>query len=330
MINIKKEILEQKTLEIKIIQSSQHVDIPEYLKNNEEFFKTILNYKNRGRYLLYASSKIKDNKELVILALKNGAPLHCVSERLRDDEDVVLCGFNKSSNINNSLKDISERLRDSEEIVIEGVKKNYVSLKYISERLKNDEKFMLSVFDIYTGESLQYASKKLQNNFELVLKCIKNSPYALHHASEELKNNKEIVMTAVTEHGLMLEYASEELKNNKELVMTAIRRSGAALQYASNELKNDKEVVELSIKNNIENLKYASLNLQNDRDLLKKLKLNRRIFEIGINDRKDLMQWYRERMSVFSMYEEKDIIQQAMDNNQKDVVRENKRARIKL
>ena len=112
-----------------------------------------------------------------------------------------------------------------------------------------------------SGNALQYASKELKNDQDVVLAAVRNSGDALQYASKELKSDKDVVLEAVSKDGSALEYASEELKNDKEVVLAAVRQDGSALYYASDALKNDKEVVLAAVRNIGEALDYASAEL---------------------------------------------------------------------
>lgn len=48
-----------------------------------------------------------------------------------------------------------------------------------------------------------------------------NGSFALQFASKELCANREIVMAAVQQNGWALQYASEKLKNDHEIMMAA-------------------------------------------------------------------------------------------------------------
>jgi hypothetical protein len=147
------------------------------------------------------------------------------------------------------------------------------------------------------GDALEFASKELQNDKEVVLKAVKQNGDAfrpaLEFASEELKNNKEVVLEAVKRNGLALEFASKELQNDKEIrfeaakkrredfiffakeylieketVLEAVKRNGLVLEFASEELQNNKEIVLEAVKRNGDALRYASKKLRNNKEVV--------------------------------------------------------------
>lgn len=89
-------------------------------------------------------------------------------------------------------------------------------------------------------ENLQYASKRLQNNKEIVLNAISQDGNTLRFASEALRNNKQIVLTAIKTHDeskqtcpQAMQYASNKLKNDKQFITEALRRSNEVSNYIS-------------------------------------------------------------------------------------------------
>ncbi len=75
---------------------------------------------------------------------------------------------------------------------------------------------------VHDGRDLIFASNKLRNDEEFILKAIKKYRYALKYASERLKNDKKFVLETVKQDGWSLIYASDEITNDKE-VLSAVR-----------------------------------------------------------------------------------------------------------
>ena len=140
-------------------------------------------------------------------------------------------------------------------------------LQYVSKELKNDHEIVMTAVK-YKGFSLRYASDKLKHNRDIVLVAVRNCRYALEYASEELKNDHEIVLAAVQTSGYALEFASDKLKNNRDIVLVAVRNDGKSLRFASEEFKNDREVVFAAVRQNGHALEYASEEFKNDREIV--------------------------------------------------------------
>lgn len=86
----------------------------------------------------------RDDKEIVLLGLRrirsDGGCLQYVSERLRDDEDVVLLAIEEDPE---GLREASYRWRDDKEMVVKAISHHWWSLAWASDRLKADKELVL-------------------------------------------------------------------------------------------------------------------------------------------------------------------------------------------
>lgn len=137
---------------------------------------------NEGTY----SDKFKCDKDVVIVAL-NSAPhaLEYVCEELQEDRDVVLKALKLYGN---SIQGLSEDsiFRNDEEMAITAVTNSSESLQYFSDEIKDKENVVdiaLNDYQVepddpdwidYGGYALQYASERLKNKEEFVVKAIKS------------------------------------------------------------------------------------------------------------------------------------------------------------
>lgn len=99
------------------------------------------------------------------------------------------------------------------------------------------------------GDALQFASKELQNDRELVLAAVNEYGEALRWASKGLGADRKIVIAAVKEDYNALKYAPAFLQNDKEVALAAVQRYGFALRWASPVLGDDREVVQAALDN---------------------------------------------------------------------------------
>jgi len=87
---------------------------------------------------------------------------------------------------------------------------------------------------------LQYASKELQNNYDIVLLAVKNNGNVLKYASIELKENFNIGLEAIKMSFTDL-YISYKLKNNPKFILELIKQvCVSAINFASQDLLNNK------------------------------------------------------------------------------------------
>lgn len=141
-----------------------------------EKVKWALNFTSGSVVLDRASDGIKDNKEAVLLCVKNiGQALYHASKRLKNDEDVVLEAV---SNDGLSLASASEIRRDDDNIVLEAVKNNGYALRFASDRLRNDK--------------------------EIVKVACKNEPWAIKNASTQLRNDEDFIFEIAKENEMVI------------------------------------------------------------------------------------------------------------------------------
>lgn len=113
-----------------------------------------------------------DNKEEVLEIVRWTNSLRFVSDRLRDDYDVVLESIHGS--LSWSLEYASDRLKDNEDIILEALKYSSYVFKYASERLRDDYDFVLKAVRQSNKLVLKHASKRVQ---VLMLKSYKVSHF---------------------------------------------------------------------------------------------------------------------------------------------------------
>ena len=139
----------------------------------------------------------------------------------------------------------------------ESLKKN--KLVYIKEKQINNIKEIAN-----DGYNLRFASIKLRDNKDLVMKIVQKQGKVIEFASERLKNDFEISMLAVKNDGLALAFLSKEMQNNFEVVKEAVNQNGLALLFASQRLKEKEEIVLSAILNNSASLSYAGKKFRDD------------------------------------------------------------------
>ena len=74
-----------------------------------------------------------------------------------------------------------------------------------------------------------------------------DATYALQFASKRLRNDFAVVLAAVTKYGMCLEYASLEMRAHREIVLVSVESSGNSLQFASDELRDTKVRIWLTL-----------------------------------------------------------------------------------
>ena len=164
-----------------------------------------------------------------------------------------------------SLKNVSERFRDDEEVVLKAIKKHASDLQYVSDRLRNDKKIVLSAV-ARNGSMLKDASEILQNDKDVVLVAIKSWANAVQYASVELKQDREIAFSAVENNRLSLQHIyiyHQDKSYYEDLIECALEYDGWALEYAPEVMKNNEKVVLKAINDTPYAINFASETLLN-------------------------------------------------------------------
>ncbi len=197
-----------------------------------------------GRLLLYTNYILKNDKEVVLAAVRqSGCELKNASEKLKDNIDVVLAAV---CNDGESLQYASDRLKNNSKIVLAAVRQNVWALQHASERLKGDKVIVMAALQTRCKiweTPFRFASAELRADRNVVLKAVQQSFHALEYANEILKNDKEIVLEAIRLSGPAFKNASDSLKDDRDFVLKVVRQSSAALEYVSPRLRKDKDIV---------------------------------------------------------------------------------------
>ena len=230
--------------------------------------------RNDGCALEFASDRLKNDKDIVLNAIKNNInSSKYASKSLLTDPNIRKQISEKEKEINDLRKKIKERNRIEYSKKIENeipIKSNFEDFENfnISEFSDNKEIILKIIkeepgvtYDLLLHDSSQITPNKRNefyfNYIDIPTYCSQDS-FILKYVSDKLKDDKEVVIEAIKRNGLALEFASDRLKDDKDIVIEAVKNNGFALEFASDRLKNDKEIVFNAVKNNIYSLKFAN------------------------------------------------------------------------
>ena len=202
--------------------------------------------------LRYLDQSLRADFDLVKLAINNdqsGLALSFASEDLRNNKELVINAVRRSGY---ALKYASRNLRNDKDIVLEAIANDPRSLKFASSILKGNLEVAKKAIES-DGRALQYASNSIRDREEIVSLAISYDAHNFEYASSRLKNSKSFSLPILKDNGLVLKYLSEELRSDKEIVLAAVRSYGRSIIFASEELKNDPNI-----------LSAASLSILND------------------------------------------------------------------
>ena len=167
--------------------------LPSYLKDDKDIMFAIFKKGEAegvktGSCIQYASSSLKNDKEVALIALKYGASLNHLGYKLIADREVVMVA----------------------------VKMNGANLQYTIPELRDDYDVVMTA--VKNGNDIKWASERLRDNETIALEAVKRNGYQLEFISPRLKRNKKIVIEALKQKHEAFEYVVEELRTDPEIL----------------------------------------------------------------------------------------------------------------
>lgn len=235
----------------------KNVNFQSLWQSNREILMVAIN-KKKSLDFQYADEKLKNDKELALLAVKNsGKMLKYVSNELKKDREIV---FTAIKCYPSAHKFVDKTFKKDKDFALVLASVDPYALRHLDSKFKKDDEVVLKSLDL-SAIALQYADKKYGKDRNIVLKAVGMCGSMLEFADEKIKKDREVVLKAVQQNGLSLFYADASLKNDKDIVLKAVQQNGRSLGYASNILKKDRDVVLTAIKQTSESIFDADVSL---------------------------------------------------------------------
>ena len=145
-----------------------------------------------------ASTELQDDREVVLHCVKSrGDAIKHASARLRGDKEMILAAANNWFVTKIVLECASTELQDDRDVVLHCVKIRGDAIKHASARLRGDKEIILAAARKWHSDTvLNLASTELQDDREVVLRCVELKPDAIKYASARLRGDKEIILRA--------------------------------------------------------------------------------------------------------------------------------------
>ncbi|MDG1143026.1 MAG: DUF4116 domain-containing protein [Burkholderiales bacterium] len=183
---------------------------------DRDFFSEIIGV--NGSMIYFATEAIKDDDDLARKAIKGGASLLSVSERLRNDADFVSWAIDRWPAL---FRKAGENARDNQTVVLAAVSKQ--------------------------GSALDWASERLQDVLEVVSAAVEEDPWALQYASARILNDKEFILKVCAIEPHVYHYAGDSLFSDREFAMLIVPTVANSLLRFSAEIQNDPEISSINI-----------------------------------------------------------------------------------
>lgn len=196
-----------------------------FLENDKEIILQILNNKNSNYSLSIADEKIRNNKEVVLNAVRqNGLNLEFASEELKKDIEIVNLA----------------------------TKQNFFALQFTTldfNQVSNLVSDYLKSLDYKYNFHPKYS--KINNNKYRLIATIAKNINSWEFADQNYKSDKELLLFAIQINPLTYEYVCESLKYDRNIVITTIKNDFSdkvVFKYISTfceKFKDDSEILDL-------------------------------------------------------------------------------------
>ena len=219
--------------------------------------------------LSFVSDRLKKNKQLVLAALdgyndpssgSEFAAAHRIIPEFLDDYDVALA-LVKGSGFN--LHFLSDRLKDNEEIVRVAV----------SHPWELNERF-IGEYPNRVEFSYQYASPRLRANPEIMSLAVKNNPAIYRRLPEAYRNNKEMAFEACVAYGDNIQRLPPALTDDKDFIYSLMEKAkimSTVYNVASPRVKEDPEVVERLLSHDLGCYHYLPYKYKMDEQIIRRV-----------------------------------------------------------
>lgn len=128
-------------------------------------------------------------------------------------------------------------------VVMKACVKRYGLLLACADPILQDNKELVLLAINERASSVQYASLRLKQDPDVILKALTQDGLTLALFPENITNQKEFAKHAIMQNGLSLKYVKGDLNDDYELVLLACTKIGFALQFASERLKKNEKIV---------------------------------------------------------------------------------------
>lgn len=174
-------------------------------------YREVLNELERDGWALENYPNYQDDFMATSIACQqDGFALQWASPRLRDNEDLVEIAISQGSPHGWVFEFASPRLQDDLRMATLAVKENPYALSCVSERLKNDPSLVQSAIT-HDALTFRYAGTQAQDNNYLAKLAIEGNPYTIRWCSDRLKNDKRFVLQALEKEPKVFKYIGEQL-----------------------------------------------------------------------------------------------------------------------
>lgn len=214
--------------------------LPETLKRDEAVVTRLMSDHPLLASELIKLAEMQDCKYVMIEAVcLRGSMLELASDRLRNDRDLVLWAVKTPLPIGESrscaLQHASEALRDDEAVVLKAMSTDRRSFAFASHRLRTSDKMILHAIRYDADAFLTFSSEELQSSKEFVLKAVDSNArvYArLLRVDSPFVRDRDVVMRALAcRLGSQIEFVPYPILSDHDVGLHVARTYGCCLSW---------------------------------------------------------------------------------------------------
>ena len=199
--------------------------MPELTKVKEIMLAVVRNDPGARQSLMFASPEMRDDKQVVLLAVSRcGESLAYASERLRDDKDVVLAALKKDSSVSGHAS--ARLLQDVDVFVASG--SHYGTIGPEFAHFSNDKEAVMKFLASNSGSSvLKFVDDNLRADKEVVVAACSKNGYDYASVPDEMKEDRDVLLSAAhTKHGsLSWKEVPAKWKSDPEVALASVYRN---------------------------------------------------------------------------------------------------------
>lgn len=138
------------------------------------------------------------------------------------------------------------------------------ALQFASREIRGDREVVFAAI-AYRGQALEFATWELRGDPDVALAAVRRDAEGLQCAAEHLRRDAAFVLEAISANSQAMRFLEVELRSDIDFAMAAVQVHADALQYLSMELREDRRVVLAAVQVDGYALEHASEALQRDR-----------------------------------------------------------------
>lgn len=230
--------------------------VSDELQSNEEvirsaFVRNVATREDEGESFSSLSDKVKDNEELILLALTFfNSPIKYISDRLKNDEAFLAkaCAVNFyifehiESKYLKSKSFIRKILKILHTRAVHTVYVTDSFARLLDETILDNEAMMKEIIEKAGYKNFKFLSDRLKENKDYLIELLASTPKVYELFNYKFWDDKDIALSAVGGDGMNLYRVSRRLKEDREIVLKAVQNNPHSIQFAADSFQDDKEL----------------------------------------------------------------------------------------